>query len=84
MLLIADEQDARSLSQQLKISEKEVMVHLPHIDLSARNQGRRLIIRPSSCLSCGFTFKDRKRPTKPSRCPRCKESRITSPSYRIK
>lgn len=83
-LLVEDVQDARSLSQQLKIAEKEVMMHLPHVDRSARNHGQRLKIIPSNCLSCGYTFKDRKRPTKPGRCPRCKESYLSLPAYRIK
>jgi transcriptional regulator len=83
-LLKKGEQDARSLSQQLGISEKEVMVHLPHLDRTIRQQGHRLVIIPSTCLSCGFIFKDRKRPTKPSRCPRCKTTHLTVPNYRIK
>lgn len=82
-LLAKREQDARSLSQQLKISEKEVMEHLPHLIRSTHRQGQRLVIIPSTCRSCGFTFKDRKRLTKPGRCPRCRATHLTPPAYRI-
>lgn len=83
-ILKEGQHDARSLSQQLGISEKEVRVHLPHLDRTIRQQGQRLVIIPSTCLSCGFIFKDRKRPTKPSRCPRCRTTHLTAPLYQIK
>jgi predicted Zn-ribbon and HTH transcriptional regulator len=83
-LLVKREQDIRSLSQQLGISEKEVMEHLPHLVHSARRHDQRFVIVPSTCRSCGFTFKNRKRLTKPGRCPRCKATYLTSPVYRIK
>lgn len=82
-LLTKDQQDARTLSQQLRISEKEVITHLPHLELTARKQGLRLIILSSECLSCGFSFKDRKRPKKPGRCPNCKSTHLSMPAYRI-
>ena len=83
-LLAKGELNARSLSQQLGISEKEVMDHLPHLVRSTHRQGQRFVIVPSTCRSCGFTFKDRKRLAKPSRCPRCKATYLTPPAYRIK
>jgi predicted Zn-ribbon and HTH transcriptional regulator len=82
-LLAKGEQDARSLSQQLKISEKEVVGHLPHLIRSTHRQGQHLVIIPSTCCSCGFKFKDRKRFTKPGRCPRCRATYLTPPAYRI-
>jgi transcriptional regulator len=82
-LLTEGRQDARSLSQQLGISEKEVVEHLPHLERTARNQGRRLTIIASECLSCGFRFQDRKRPKKPGRCPHCRSTHLTMPAYCI-
>jgi len=83
-LLDQDECDARFISQYLSISEKAVYDHMPHIIQTLSAQGKRIKITPASCISCGFEFKDRKRPTKPSRCPRCKNERIDPPKFRVK
>ena len=77
-------QDVRGLSRQLKISEKDILAHLKHVSLSARQQGQKLIVTPSICCKCGFTFKTRQRLTKPSRCPNCHGTYLTSPAYEIK
>ena len=82
-LLINRDMDARELSQTIGIRQKEVYEHLPHIALSVVRQGKKLIIQPVSCLACGYVFKDRKRFTRPSRCPRCKKSHLEEPKYRI-
>ena len=34
-------------------------------------------------LLCGYVFEDRRRLTRPSRCPACKRSSLQSPSFRI-
>jgi len=82
-LLSQREYDARELSQALHIREKEVYEHLSHIARSAASQKQKLITVPSVCISCGYEFEDRRRFTKPSRCPRCKSERIREPAYRI-
>lgn len=82
-LLSRDACDVRELSQALHISEKDVNAHLPHIHKSVTSQNRKLEVIPASCSECGFTFKDRKRLTKPSRCPKCRGQRIQSPRYRV-
>jgi predicted Zn-ribbon and HTH transcriptional regulator len=75
--------DLRDLSQALRISEKEVKSHLPHIakTLSARND--RLKVIPARCESCDYAFSDRKRLSPPGRCPRCRQSRIQGPWYQV-
>jgi predicted Zn-ribbon and HTH transcriptional regulator len=73
----------REISQQLGIREKEVYEHLTHIGRSASRQGLQLIVRPWSCLGCGYVFSDRKRLTRPSRCPKCKNSHLTAARYTI-
>lgn len=83
-LLGQEECDARVISQSLSISEKAVYDHLPHIIQTLSSQGKKLKITPASCISCGFEFKDRKRPNRPSRCPKCKSERIDSPRFRVK
>jgi predicted Zn-ribbon and HTH transcriptional regulator len=82
-LLTHEEMDARDLSQAVGIKEKEVYAHLAHIARSVAAMGSKLAIRPSECLKCGYVFKDRRRFTRPGRCPRCRESHLTSPFYRI-
>jgi predicted Zn-ribbon and HTH transcriptional regulator len=84
IVLLSDrEMSAREVSQSIGISEKEVYEHLPHIARSLAAQGKKLIIEPAECLACGYVFKDRKRFTRPGRCPRCKKSHLDEPKYRI-
>ncbi len=73
----------RDLSQTLGISEKEVITHLPHVRQSAKHKGYEFVIEPSKCLKCGFIFEHRERWAKPSRCPKCKEEKITTPIFRL-
>lgn len=82
-LLIAEEMDARDLSRGVGVKEKEVYDHLNHIARSMAAKGKQLKIRPSECLNCGYVFKDRTRFTRPGRCPRCRESRLINPSFKI-
>jgi predicted Zn-ribbon and HTH transcriptional regulator len=82
-LLSEGECTARELSQTLGIREKEVYDHLYHIARSVTAQNRRLKVLPSGCFACGYVFDNRKRFTKPGRCPRCKSERIREPGYRV-
>jgi predicted Zn-ribbon and HTH transcriptional regulator len=82
-LLVDKEMNARELSQSVGIGEKEVYKHLPHIARSVAAQKKKLIIQPVHCLACGYVFKERKRFTRPGRCPRCKKSHLDVPKYRI-
>ncbi|MFH1122434.1 MAG: transcriptional regulator [Pseudomonadota bacterium] len=83
-LLDEKEMTAKELSQMVGIREKEVYDHLSHVARSAASKGkRRLAILPFRCLSCGYVFEERKRFTRPSRCPKCKKTRLEIPTYRI-
>lgn len=84
LLLSQKECSARVLSQALSISEKAVYEHIPHIIKTISAKGENLDITAARCLSCGFEFKDRKRPSRPSRCPVCRGERIDPPSFRIR
>ena len=85
MIALLSDRDmgARELSQTMGIREKEVYEHLSHIARSVAAQGKRLIIRPFRCLLCGYVFEDRKRFTRPGRCPHCKRAHLESPMYRV-
>lgn len=84
MYLLAEKQmNARELSQILGVQEKEVYKHLPHVEYSVTGQGKKLLVQPFQCLSCGYVFENRKRFTPPGRCPRCKRTYLEKPTYRI-
>ena len=82
-LLTKSQMDAREISREVGIREKEVYDHLTHIAKSLATKGKALLIEPSRCLSCGYVFEDRKRFTRPGRCPSCKQSHLQSPSFSI-
>jgi transcriptional regulator len=72
------------LAPILGIPERQVEEHLAHVVKTlARDRSRRFILEPSTCLDCGFMFRDRTRLTRPSRCPHCRSEGISSPKYHI-
>jgi predicted Zn-ribbon and HTH transcriptional regulator len=73
--------DVRSLSQELRVAEKDVIAHLPHVQKSLAAEGRELVMRPAYCWACGFTFEGRQRFTRPGRCPQCRRTRIEPPAF---
>ena len=73
----------KDISGLIGIREKEVVPHLEHIQKSLRPSGRKLEIQPAQCLSCNFVFKTRKRLTKPSACPECRNTQIDPPVFRL-
>ncbi|CAN2040677.1 transcriptional regulator [Candidatus Magnetomoraceae bacterium gMMP-15] len=82
-LLSGEEFDARGISQELSIREKEVYAHLSHIARSVASKKRKLFIIPSKCRACGYIFRSRKRFTRPGRCPHCKSEYLQGPKYKI-
>ena len=82
-LLTEREMDARELSREVGLKEKEVIEHLSHIARSLAVKDKKLTIRPAECLLCGFVFEKRQRFTRPGRCPRCKKSHLQSPAFYI-
>jgi hypothetical protein len=82
-LLNDREMDARSLSEELQVKEKEVYEHLIHVERSVQAAGGKFILTPSECLLCGYVFEARRRLTRPGRCPKCRRSKIMNPSFRI-
>ena len=73
----------RDLSQLIGIREKEVVPHLEHIQKSLRASGRKLIVQPAQCLKCSYIFKNRKRLSKPSACPQCRNQQIDPPVFSL-
>ena len=73
----------REISQALGIMEKEIPHHLSAIEKSLKPKGKRLYSEPCLCLDCGFEFKNRRKFTKPGRCPQCRDGRIAPALYWI-
>ena len=71
------------LSGELRASEREVLEHLEHLELSLQHTQERLEIEPARCLACGFSFDTRTRLKKPGRCPACRATRIAPPRFSI-
>ena len=63
------------------ISLKHAQNEIKHIVKSAKC--KYLNIVHAKCLSCNFIFSKRTRLNKPSRCPRCKSERLTSPLFQL-
>ena len=83
-LLNSEELTIRDLSQAVSLQEKEIVGHLSHIERSLQRQGKKLMISPYKCLTCGFVFEKRTRFTKPGRCPDCKNSHIQVAQFYVK
>ncbi|MEO6324972.1 MAG: transcriptional regulator [Thermoanaerobaculia bacterium] len=73
----------RELSQQLSVSERDVVESLPHVTRSVEAAGDSFVVSPAECAGCGFIFKERSRPGKPSRCPSCRATRVRPPRFHI-
>ncbi|MBI9085030.1 MAG: transcriptional regulator [Desulfobacterales bacterium] len=82
-LIQARAMDAREISTAAGVGEKEVYVHMEHIARSVSGKGKTFRLNPAACLACGYVFRDRRRMTRPSRCPRCKAQRVSLPTYSI-
>lgn len=74
---------AKDISAEVRIPEKEVYVHLEHIQKSLSTTGQHLNIKPAECLKCGFIFSKRDRLKTPGRCPVCHGEHIQEPLFSI-
>ena len=75
---------ARDLSRAIGVSEREVLRHLEHLERTLKESGGKLTIEPPTCLECGFVFRKRERLNRPSRCPVCRNERLTSARFSVK
>lgn len=83
-LLTGTRLTTHQLAQMLAIPERQVEDHLVHVVKSiTRDKSSRFVLEPSRCQDCDFVFRDRRRLTRPSRCPHCRSEGITAPRYGI-
>lgn len=79
-----DGHSVAALSGLVSATERDVVDHLEHIERSVQGRNERFEIDPSACLACGFVFEGRTRLKRPGKCPSCKGTRISYPSFRIR
>ena len=70
------------LAAKYLLPKRVIVNDLEHIARSVAPRQRIEILAPV-CEACGFRFKDRKRFTDPSRCPRCKNEHLRAQRFRI-
>ncbi|PLX84895.1 MAG: transcriptional regulator [Desulfuromonas sp.] len=75
--------NSMEISAALGIAEKEVFVHLEHVQHTLRNAPRQLRITPAACRQCGFVFRKRERLKRPGKCPLCRAETISQPLFTI-
>ncbi|MDI9620190.1 MAG: transcriptional regulator [Candidatus Nezhaarchaeota archaeon] len=65
---------------------RDIYEHLKHIakSVKARSGGKEVLAMiPPSCKSCGYIFEALDKPKKPSKCPKCKSERISTPTFKL-
>jgi transcriptional regulator len=80
-LLKEESLTAREISEQVGISEKDVLEHLEHVRIALHGG---LEVTPAQCMGCGFLFRKRDRLKAPGRCPVCRGEHIANPSFSTK
>jgi transcriptional regulator len=75
---------AREISALVSLSERDVIAHLEHLERSLAHVGEHLSVLPARCLQCQFSFDQRKRRSRPSRCPKCRSERIEPARFAIR
>ncbi len=79
--------DVSQIAAALGLSASEagaIYEDLEHIARSLRRSDKVLLMIPPACRSCGYVFRDLRRLRRPSKCPRCRGERISSPRFIIK
>ena len=82
-LLSGTRLSAYQLAQMLGISERQVEDHLVHVVKTIARAGRAFHSGALHLSGVPFHFSDRRKLTRPSRCPRCRSESITAPRYGI-
>ena len=81
-LLSSQEMSISQLARTLEVKFSEIDLALQHVEKSIRP--KKIKVTPARCKECGFVFRERKKFTPPSRCPKCKSEWIAEASYCIR
>ena len=72
----------------LPLNERDrVYESLVHIAKTVRRRSggrKQLLMLPPQCRNCGYIFTKLDKPRKPSKCPKCKSERISSPKFIVR
>ena len=81
MLELWEVVDLTHLMAELRYSKKESLIEdVKSLAKSLSAEGKVLLVEPPSCVNCGFVFDIGDRGFRiPSKCPRCKQQRISWP-----
>jgi hypothetical protein len=75
----------QDLAEWLDIKNRSMLYEdLEHVAKSVQAQGKELLMRPASCGKCGYVFRHRNTPKKPTKCPKCHSQWILLPGYVIR
>jgi transcriptional regulator len=77
-------QSVREISALVSLSERDVLAHLEHLERSLARAGEQLSVLPARCVQCQFSFDQRTRRSRPSRCPKCKSERIEPARFALR
>ncbi len=80
-ILQQNRQSAQQLANYFQTELKDVIEDLQHIGKSIKP--RKLKTAPAYCRKCNFVFKERRRISRPGRCPRCKSEWIEAQMFFI-
>ena len=82
-LLQKEEWPIEELAKHFSVHISVIHDDIIHIQKSLKN-GSTLEATPFVCYQCGFRFQRRKKLKRPSRCPKCKTTRISDTMIQIK
>ncbi len=77
-----DPMTLREVAARFRWKLKEAAREVEHAARSSR-PARLRVEEPARCLDCGYVFRERRRLTAPSRCPRCRSEGTTEPVFGI-
>ena len=66
----------KELSGLMRLKISDVVHHLEHVQ---RTYGKAFVVEPASCNACDFIFSKRAKLTCPSKCPQCRQQRVSGP-----
>lgn len=72
----------QELAEALDLRERVVIEDLQHLQKSAKRRGWALEALPARCPDCGWR-QALDEPKMPSKCPRCKATRLEPPRFRV-
>lgn len=82
-LLTREAQTLSELSTAVGRPESEIVDHLRHLERSLKREDQTIEGSPAACLGCGFSFDERRRFKRPGKCPSCRGTRLSYPSFFI-